>query len=109
MEININVVRLWVNNLRAGLYRQATGRLRSNENEFCCLGVLCDLVEPGNWDRATGNRHVWSHRSSNSMPSRNVADYIGLDNDLFRTLSNKNDNGESFNEIADYIEERILK
>ena len=34
----------WVAALRSGEYKQGTGVLRSEANEFCCLGVLCDLA-----------------------------------------------------------------
>src|SRR5690348_17476896 len=34
----------WVAALRSGEYRQGSGTLRSDQDEFCCLGVLCDLA-----------------------------------------------------------------
>jgi hypothetical protein len=40
----------WITALESGEYKQGTGVLR-NENEFCCLGVLCDLHS-----RETGER-----------------------------------------------------
>lgn len=33
----------WVAELRSGKYKQGTGYLRRND-EFCCLGVLCELA-----------------------------------------------------------------
>lgn len=33
----------WMDALRSGNYTQGTGTLRSISNNFCCLGVLCDL------------------------------------------------------------------
>jgi hypothetical protein len=46
--------RKWVEALRSGKYEQASGKLRVG-NKFCCLGVLCDLVDPEKW-----NRGEWS-------------------------------------------------
>jgi hypothetical protein len=36
--------KLWVKALRSGIYRQGKGVLRTTSNEFCCLGVACDLA-----------------------------------------------------------------
>jgi hypothetical protein len=33
----------WIAALRSGLYKQGQGKLRNKKNEFCCLGVLCNL------------------------------------------------------------------
>lgn len=34
----------WVNALTNGEYHQGTGELKTLKDEFCCLGVLCDLA-----------------------------------------------------------------
>lgn len=34
----------WLLALESGDYKQGTGYLRTKNNEFCCLGVLCDLA-----------------------------------------------------------------
>ena len=38
----------WINALRSGDYEQGNNRLRTLDNKFCCLGVLCTLM-PGKW------------------------------------------------------------
>lgn len=48
-RMNPEVKRRWVQALRSGRYTQGTGRLRSVADEFCCLGVLCDLKDPDGW------------------------------------------------------------
>jgi hypothetical protein len=35
----------WINALRSGDYKQGVGRLRSIDDRYCCLGVLCDVVK----------------------------------------------------------------
>lgn len=37
-----DVKKLWVEALRSGKYKQGKGCLRAGD-EYCCLGVLCDL------------------------------------------------------------------
>lgn len=34
----------WVAALRSGKYEQGTGALRSVDNRYCCLGVLCEVM-----------------------------------------------------------------
>jgi hypothetical protein len=41
--MNKKIKKLWVKALRSGDYTQGTGSLRDSENNFCCLGVLCNL------------------------------------------------------------------
>lgn len=37
------VANLWIKALKSGKYKQGRGTLRTDCDEFCCLGVLCDL------------------------------------------------------------------
>jgi hypothetical protein len=49
----------WVEALRSGRYKQGKNTLRTKDDEYCCLGVLCDIAaqkglgswhdEPGGW------------------------------------------------------------
>ena len=41
MKKNIND--LWTKALRSDQYEQGTHCLKNENNEYCCLGVLCDL------------------------------------------------------------------
>lgn len=34
----------WIEALRSGEYKQGRGTLRSYDNQYCCLGVLCDIA-----------------------------------------------------------------
>lgn len=50
--MNEELKRKWVNALFSGEYKQGRGALRGGENndEFCCLGVLCDIYDSSFWD-----------------------------------------------------------
>lgn len=39
-----NDVKEWVKNLNSGKYKQGTHLLRDKRDNFCCLGVLCDIA-----------------------------------------------------------------
>jgi hypothetical protein len=42
--VNEEIKAQWVQALRSGEYKQGQGALRSDDNTYCCLGVLCDLA-----------------------------------------------------------------
>lgn len=37
------VANIWIKALRSGKYKQGRSTLRTDDDKFCCLGVLCDL------------------------------------------------------------------
>jgi hypothetical protein len=41
--MNKRVKTKWLKALRSGKYKQGRGQLRTPDDRFCCLGVLCDL------------------------------------------------------------------
>lgn len=100
----------WIEALRSGEYEQGIGRLRSSENKFCCLGVLCEVqgVESHlNHDeesyRYFGNKNGFQ----SLLPSSVAIDDWKLPYEDTSILMGMNDNGKSFNEIADWIEENV--
>lgn len=46
--MNEEIKNEWVTALRSGKYKQGKGCLRKSVNEFCTLGVLCDLYAQSN-------------------------------------------------------------
>lgn len=59
--MNTEIAHRWVAALRSGQYAQGIGRLRTDHDEFCCLGVLCDLhsKETGIPWKGTGNAQYY--------------------------------------------------
>lgn len=114
----------WVDALRSGRYRQALSRLSSDAETFCCLGVACDLARQegvghwiGYWHPAGDSMSfVGSGDASDvswSQMPQSVAEWLGAaegdprvstGNGARVPLSQLNDQGYSFNEIADFIE-----
>lgn len=41
--------KVWIPALESGEYAQGWGFLRTYKNTFCCLGVLCDKLDPHAW------------------------------------------------------------
>jgi hypothetical protein len=108
--MNPEIKKKWVEALRSGKYKQGIGRLKGND-EFCCLGVLCDISGLSNWDAE--NRYL----GDNSLLPMQVVEWAGLDSYNPRCpapnssgtlpLSAFNDHRYSFIEIADLIERNL--
>jgi len=113
----------WVEALRSGEYSQGVGSLRSPDNTFCCLGVLCDLyskAEGVEWEAGyygiDSDPSYYSMHDRGALPPTEVAKWAGMSSlELVGELSvpadeapvdlvSKNDSGISFEEIADMIE-----
>lgn len=103
----------WVEALRSGEYNQTRGRLRDDAG-YCCLGVLCDIVAPEQWDVSTLS-YAHSHSGIGDIPASWVTDKAELPRFLTKQpnvhviseLAGKNDEGQSFTQIAAWIEENL--
>ena len=42
--MNQDIKTRWLEALRSGRYKQGKGSLRTTDDQYCCLGVLCDLA-----------------------------------------------------------------
>jgi len=96
----------WVKALTSGKYKQGRNLLRDGEDRYCCLGVLCDLVNPTAWTWEEDPK-VYSHFQTTEFPSdliRSVELNEGVAADL--TLLNDT-HGKTFYEIAEYIQEHV--
>lgn len=116
----------WIAALRSGEYPQTQGRLRQwvdkDEPSFCCLGVLCEVHPNIEW-RSEHGSYVADESLADSqfkfmsLSLGNVGIRLGLDKhfeanngatmDAESILMGRNDRGETFDEIADWIEENL--
>ena len=104
-----DVMKLWVKALRSGDYKQGRGQLKRSEKNgntrFCCLGVLCDISLLTTWGQA-----VDSYFGSTGHLTPKVREWSGITSRsgaIFNTefaLTTYNDEGKTFDEIADIIE-----
>jgi len=103
----------WVKALRSGKYKQGTKYL-NRLNTFCCLGVLCDLATKSKSSKVKCNLYnsTLFYDSEPSYLPKTVQDWSGVNSmdgsfiikDKLISLTKLNDNGKSFNKIADIIE-----
>lgn len=106
----------WVEALRSGEYQQTQGTLRNMRrgDSYCCLGVACEIYRKefgGEWlDLDEDGWPYFLDRSAN-LPD-DVQGWLGLKTstgsfgDGDASLAGRNDDGASFDEIADLIESK---
>ncbi len=123
--MNPEIKQLWVAALRSGEYKQAQGNLRTQDNKFCCLGVLCNLHAQAHPNIAKHQIHKGSYMGSSGIPPDAVLKWAGLPTVCSmvaipankttirfnriepKTLGGANDSGATFEQIADLIERHL--
>lgn len=135
--MNIKLIKQWVEALRNGKYSQGRKALRNGNNEFCCLGVLCDISKDilrMKWQGNSSKPEIYSIDGNSIVLPSSIYKYLGktdeFNSDKVRISSNNlklpdsvkqylgldytyltelNDTYKlSFNQIADIIEEEFL-
>jgi hypothetical protein len=101
------VKRKWVKALRSGDYDQGHHKLRSKNDNFCCLGVLCNLHAMEHPDYAARQRDARLYGNKDSFLPEAVEDWAGLNFPIVRELATMNDNGYTFKQLADYIDKNL--
>lgn len=113
----------WLEALRSGRYQQGTRMLRYRPSknveteEYCCLGVLCDLAVAAEVIPApeelglNGVTYAYGPDGDVSLLPEPVMLWAGLETRLGSrrgmSLASLNDNGASFAKIAVVIEEEF--
>lgn len=85
MTINIERVRLWVDDLRTTSSEQTTGRLYDGQDGFCCLGRACVVAGVGDFKEGDDGdiRYVCELDDSATELPYDVAVWYGfIDEDL---------------------------
>ena len=125
-----NIKTKWIEALRSGKYEQGKGKLRSEDNKFCCLGVLADVLTDGKfWESEEYSERQLEVLTEKLMQDAGLQTQIGYftiyslsqemqqklrkEFKIFynritskKTLAALNDQGVSFDIIADIIESR---
>ncbi len=85
IEVNKSLQKKWIHALESGEYKQGTGRLCKkvdDSKQFCCLGVLCDLIDPTKWkasaDKLEPNAFDYEEELNKSMPPAHIRNQVGI-------------------------------
>jgi hypothetical protein len=101
-HMDANIKQKWVGALRSGKYKQGYNCLRNRQDGFCCFGVLCDVINPGGWNQDSCG--FYSFSESSGLPPQHIQDEVGIPKPAIGVLVEMNDYGDSFEQIAAYIE-----
>lgn len=116
----------WVKALRSGRYRQAENCLQTTEEgkvKNCCLGVAERVIPGGFFEVDFDTDDAWIARRGGSgschIMTPQLAKFLGMSRDgktkitdrsgSYVYLTEMNDQGFTFNQIADVIEAGLLK
>jgi len=96
--------REWLDALLSGDYKQAWEVLRTHPGieqvGHCCLGVLCDLIDPHGWSE---DNYAHTFGMVSQMPTVDGLEYLDLTRMDAKKLMELNDGHEhSFRDIAHY-------
>jgi hypothetical protein len=113
--MNPEIKAKWVAALRSGEYKQGRGNLRDKDNAFCCLGVLCDILDNTKWQDSYDEK-LYSYGNdietagippqAGNFPFEALGKFTNKAGEIIN-LSLLNDSGSSFEEIADIIEKHL--
>lgn len=94
----------WLQALRSGEYKQGNGALcvsNGETKEYCCLGVLADIIDPTKFEPYNG-RTYWQWGGLGQLFATRI-----MPSEHEQRLILMNDKGDSFSIIADWIETNI--
>ena len=108
----------WVSALRSGEYKQGKEVLRNISDQYCCLGVACDLYSKEHELEIFAGRQFYYYGKEHFAYLPLVVrdwlgltteygaydEYIGHEDDVGNSLTALNDKGVPFKRIADIIE-----
>lgn len=106
----------WVEALRSGRYKQGRLQLRTDDDCYCCLGVLCEVSGKGQWVRQPVNgsdSECWAYRYGDHSFSGVLPYQLEVESGLSvggyevgtgRLIEMNDEDRKTFAEIADFIE-----
>lgn len=98
----------WTSALRSGDFKQGHSCLENEEGQFCCLGVLCKIVELPTFTTKEDDEIGEYHSTEEWIPETDkIPSFLVGDTTLAQELAEMNDSGESFESIANYIEQKL--
>lgn len=110
----------WITALRSGDYKQGPGVLKTKDNRYCCLGVLCDIDDRIEWQNGVSSRGYGAIIPEQDDDAgfytlyHKARELLGLSDNDSMHLMQMNDatqgyvnNQQSFAQIAQWIEDNL--
>lgn len=116
--MNKEVKKLWIDALTSGEYKQGKEALRNTSDEYCCLGVLCDIYAKVKgedlWKKKNESCEIYMFDKHVGTLPHAVSEWAEVSgggsftcNGVTQSLVTLNDYGTPFKQIAKIIEEKF--
>jgi hypothetical protein len=106
-KISKELKEAWIKALRSGEYKQGKRWLKKDD-KFCCLGVLCDVIDGTKWSKSGSELFEGECYGNAGYSYLPWFENIHLTEKLQDELTTQNDKlDKNFHEIADYIETNL--
>jgi len=103
--MNKENVSKWIEALRSGKYKQCKWVLKCEssigEEKFCAIGLACEVFDNSKWLRVGGGLFNYDNVQS-------TVEWLNTDLAHINDVRHMNDSGESFDSIANFLE-NLLK
>lgn len=98
--------RLFLQHLESDWYKQGQGYLRNKNDEFCCLGVACNVHAILNPEVAATQTNPTEYQGREVFPESFVLEFFGIEHALGEKMYQWNDSDNlTFKEIAAKLRE----
>jgi hypothetical protein len=118
--VDKTIKKSWTSALRSGKFRQCQGTLRRNylahaeiSSSYCCLGVLCDILQPPGenlWKEEidSDDKPYWIYRGAVNSLTEDLRNETKLSaSDVAYLMKMNDDDRMPFPQIADWIEHNL--
>lgn len=97
----------WLKALKSGRYQKGAMALIDSDGSYCCLGVLGKVCKLSN-EKLHDMPCIADPETSNTLLSKEFSETVGLDLKVQETLSEMNDESETFQEkVIPWIEKNL--
>ena len=98
--MNEEIKAKWIEELSSGKYKKGNQFLRDQNDNFCALGVLADIIDPEGWTK--GDKE-WKWKGNYCTLPNNSIRHIDLPTNLQNKVGNFNDTVDSFEPVIDLV------
>lgn len=106
--MNIEPCKKLIEALRSDKYIQGKRMLRNSAgNQFCVLGVACDVFNPDSWIWDNGFLYAFNGVRYRAFPPQAALNWLGINSYKANQLSIDNDRGITFAKLADQLAQEL--
>ena len=78
-KVDRKLQKKWLAELVSRKYKQGKFQLRTDDNKFCCYGVLCNIVDKNVWkpyEKSSSGNYEWD--GQDEIPPKYLLERVGI-------------------------------